>query len=385
MVEIVNVGICSSGKATSGGEKCMVELINQFSRLGYKQEIYLGFEGEGRDILPHSNLRLHVIERRKLKNRGKFFTLLAYFNIFLKSFFYVKKFNSESVIISHSDAWPDVVFAALLKRFNREAQWIAFNHMLLPESKYQTNPLLIRLYNYINQRAFFYFQKRSDLLVLVNEMYLNQVKKYNQNVLIVKYGREFKADKIRTFEEREIDLCFIGRFYPQKGVSEIPEICQELSKIWNGGKLKFIFIGTENRMSEDLKRRLAPMASHFEFEFLGFKAGFEKYDLLSKSKVFVFPSFFESFGIVYLDAISVGTPVVEYDLECFKAHRYGVIKVPFRNNKVFAQRIDSLLRDRELYNKQSTEGFQYSNNFSWQETAETLIGYFCTTPMQVES
>jgi len=220
---------------------------------------------------------------------------------------------------------------------------------------------------------------------LVNEMYLNQVKKYNQNVLIVKYGREFKADKIRTFEEREIDLCFIGRFYPQKGVSEIPEICQELSKIWNGGKLKFIFIGTENRMSEDLKRRLAPMASHFEFEFLGFKAGFEKYDLLSKSKVFVFPSFFESFGIVYLDAISVGTPVVEYDLECFKAHRYGVIKVPFRNNKVFAQRIDSLLRDRELYNKQSTEGFQYSNNFSWQETAETLIGYFCTTPMQVES
>jgi len=97
---------------------------------------------------------------------------------------------------------------------------------------------------------------------------------------------------------------------------------------------------------------------------------------LKKSRILVFPSYFESFGIVYLDAISVGTPVVEYDLPCFVDHKYGVIKVPFKDNNAFAESLKKLLINDALYKKLSLEGYRYSKEFSWDKTAETFERYF---------
>ena len=65
--------------------------------------------------------------------------------------------------------------------------------------------------------------------------------------------------------------------------------------------------------------------------------------------------------------------VIEYNLPCFVDHRFGVIKVPYQNNYSFAYAIKKLLVDQRLYKKLSSEGYNYSKEFSWDKTAKTLI------------
>ena len=104
--------------------------------------------------------------------------------------------------------------------------------------------------------------------------------------------------------------------------------------------------------------------------------GLDKYKILNNSKCFLFPSYYESFGIVYLEAISLGVPVFEYDLPIYQDHKYGVVKIPFLNNDIFSRQIVNLLKDKNAYDKLSFEGLEYSKLFSWTETAKLIFNNF---------
>lgn len=375
--KIVNIGICSSGVVCSGGEKCFVELVKQFYLLGYDQEIFLGLDVGKSDIVRDDRVKIIFVKKnhKEKANKSKGSVLLLYGNLFFRSIFSLRKYKEKIIVISHSDAWPDVVFAYLLKWLNPDAYWIAINHMLLPEKKYDTNVPIIRFYNYLNQCIFFLLQRKSNLLVSVNEMYRKQLERRNKNVLIIQYGKEREFERVRSFGERNTDICFIGRFFHQKGVYQILEICREIDRLLpkEQPKLSFQLIGEINPVAIEIRDGLKELDNRFVFDFTGFISGDAKYELLGKSKVFMFPSLFESFGIVYLDAISVGTPVVEYDLECFGDHKEGVLKAPFKNNKIFAQKIVEILKNRKYFEELSGKGYAYSSNFSWKNTADRIL------------
>lgn len=376
MKKIINVDICGSGVVSSGGEKCFAELVRQFNILGYDQDVYLGWRSKTKSDLPENkNVHLIFLIENINISKSKFLVPFYYFLIFTKSVFLVKKEKEKFILISHSDAWPDVIFSFLFKLVNSSCKWVAINHMLLPKKKYDTNPFYIRFYNLLNQKVFFIFQKKANLLVSVNIMYSKMLKKYNKNVLIIGYGSERNNISIRNYSQRDIDLCFIGRFYPQKGIFQIPNILSKVDKLLERKniKLSFIFIGEINENAKKLMQQLNSLSHRFDFKFVGFKSGEEKYELLGRSKLFIFPSNFESYGIVYLDAISVGTPVIEYDLECFNNHKNGVCKIPYLNNEIFARKIVELLNNENEYKFLSESGWKYSREVSWKNTAVRLL------------
>ena len=52
-----------------------------------------------------------------------------------------------------------------------------------------------------------------------------------------------------------------------------------------------------------------------DVEFVGFKTGFELADYYRMADVFVFPSEWETFGIVMIEAMACGTPVAAYQCQ----------------------------------------------------------------------
>lgn len=381
---IHNIYLCSYGVTLSGGEKFTYEVIPRWTRKHLCLN-YFGYSALTKEWKANNNIQTINLLKSSQKEKGKLRILILYFVIFFKSLKLIKKFkNKKNVIVSHSDAWPDTLFAFLLKLRNRDAHWIAISHMVLPGPwkgyKYVYTeeikiPSLIDLYQWLNQRIFFLLQKRADLLVSINPNDRESLVKKNKNVKIIRYGREYIGEPKFDLDKKVYDICFLGRFYEQKGLDEIPEILSSLRKTYDK-KLSAIFIGDKNDYSDWLERELKSRNLGYDIRFLGPKYGNEKYNLLKKSRILIFPSYFESFGIVYLDAISVGTPVVEYDLPCFVDHKYGVIKVPFKNNNAFTESLKKLLVDDTLYKKLSFEGYQYSKEFSWDNTAETFERYF---------
>lgn len=113
--KIINIAICSSGRVTSGGERCLIELMRQFNNLGLDQEVLLGYKESAIDICSKRNIRCHFLLKKSFNMKNKISTLFSYFLVFAKSIFLLRRYFEKIIIISHSDAWPDVLFSNLLK------------------------------------------------------------------------------------------------------------------------------------------------------------------------------------------------------------------------------------------------------------------------------
>ena len=107
-------------------------------------------------------------------------------------------------------------------------------------------------------------------------------------------------------------------------------------------------------------------------DYVGFISSDKKFDYIRKSKVFIFPSYYESFGQVALEAMANGLPVIAYDLPIYCVFEKGMIKVPILDNKTFAKEIMKLLNDKNYYNKISKDALNYASTFSWDKTGEEI-------------
>ncbi|MEK7172453.1 MAG: glycosyltransferase family 4 protein [Patescibacteria group bacterium] len=380
---IHNICVCHNGTLLSGGEKFTYEVIPRWAKK-FPSINYFYFSEPPREWEIDYKIKTINVSSEAFKENGTLRVLLFYFVAFFRSLKIIRKFDSEkNIIISHSSAWPDVLIAFLFKYKNPQAHWLAISHSLYYPNpffyqwlyiKKSRIPSLAEIYKWLVQEVFFILQKKADLLAGGNSIDKEKLLTKNKNVHIIRYGGEYKGKPEFNIENKIYDICFLGRFTEPKGVLEVPEILNNLKKICDK-KISAIFIARQDNYAGWLENKLKPLG--YDIKFLGAKYGEEKYDLLKKSKILIFPSYFESFGLVYLDAISVGTPVAEYDIPCLNTtHTCGVIKAPFKDNYAFAQNLKKLLTDQSFYQKLAKEGYEYSQTFDLDITAGDLERYF---------
>ncbi len=102
-------------------------------------------------------------------------------------------------------------------------------------------------------------------------------------------------------------VLFVGRMVHEKGPHVLLEAARiVLSRRWD---LKFIFVG-EGPMREHLMRRAHEMGIGAKVYFTGFVHDNELEVLYNIADIAVFPSLYEPFGIVSLEAMSMAKPVV---------------------------------------------------------------------------
>jgi phosphatidylinositol alpha-mannosyltransferase len=95
--------------------------------------------------------------------------------------------------------------------------------------------------------------------------------------------------------------------------------------------------------------------------------------LYKSSDLFVLPSNQESFGIVILEAMASGLPVVASAVggitNLVKDGQTGLLVPPY-NSDILAKAIIKLLGNPELIQKLSEEGKKQVQNYSWSEIAD---------------
>ena len=101
-------------------------------------------------------------------------------------------------------------------------------------------------------------------------------------------------------------------------------------------------------------------SSYPEVTFVGFKTGVDLAKFYQAADVFVFPSRFDTFGIVMIESMACGTPVAAYPVE-------GPIDVVvngvtgFLNNDLETAVEQCLLLDRDSV-------YENSKHFTWKRT-----------------
>ena len=180
-------------------------------------------------------------------------------------------------------------------------------------------------------------------------------------------------DKISEIKTGEIKfLLFIGRIEERKNISNIVEafeILKEKYKIPH----KFVFAGKPGFGHETIKYKIQNTKYSEDIVELGFVSEEEKWDLLRKADVFVFPTLYEGFGIPILEAQSVGCCVVASNNSSIPeiAGDSAVITNPEKPEEIAAS-INSFISNKSLKDDIIVKGLENVQRFSWDKCANEI-------------
>jgi len=176
------------------------------------------------------------------------------------------------------------------------------------------------------------------------------------------------------FSRDDTLLVTIGRLIPRKAISQLLVMMEALKE----GPVRLLILGTGPQASA-LKVEVANRQIEGKVSFLGHVEESAKFRILQISDLYVSTSQHEGFGLVFLEAMACGLPVVCYDFggqTDFLQDRETGYLVPLNDLDAFTKRCEFLISNPNLRNmmgeksKRRVEEFyidqcalQYENTF----------------------
>ncbi len=184
------------------------------------------------------------------------------------------------------------------------------------------------------------------------------------------------AVPLTRWQDGTRNILFVGRFEPRKGVLDLLKAYRILRK--TGCECRLLLVGGGPQERE--ARRYVATRRLKGVEFLGRVSDDEKAQLFRTCDVYVAPATGrESFGIVLLEAMAAGAPIVASDIHGYK----GVVRrgreallVEPGEPKEIAAAIARLLRDRELSESMAAAGLLRAEEFSWPRVTAKVDDYY---------
>ena len=192
-----------------------------------------------------------------------------------------------------------------------------------------------------------------------------------------KYQRNIDKNAVKRrygIESHEKIILFIGRLVPQKGVEylvrAIPLILQQHKDA------KFVVVG--DGWSRDYLENMVRSAGFGEkIRFLGFISDLELTELTMSADALVIPSVYEPFGIVALEGMAAGVPVVAANVgglaEIIEHERTGVL-VYSKNPESIAWGVNRILSDQGYANWLVQNAKKKVREvYSWEAAAQKTV------------
>jgi D-inositol-3-phosphate glycosyltransferase len=171
-------------------------------------------------------------------------------------------------------------------------------------------------------------------------------------------------------------ILFVGRIDPLKGVDNVIKALPHLRHI---PKLKLIIIGGgehSQRAIEQLQKLAHNLEVRNLVDFLGLIKHEELPYFYNAADACVVPSYYESFGLVALESLACGTPVVATDVGNHKnLIRQGETGYVIGDNDPcrLADKIALLLSRSETDTKSAQSIRATVNKLSWSNIAEAIV------------
>ena len=172
-------------------------------------------------------------------------------------------------------------------------------------------------------------------------------------------------------EDYEKIVLFVGRLVYEKG----PHIVLEAANILRRNDIKFLFVG-EGSMKPYLLELGRKLGISERLYFLGHIPDDILYAIYKIASVAVFPSLYEPFGIVALEAMALGTPVIASavgGLNEIVIDGYNGIKITPGSAYELAEAILKIIDNPSLSKKFVENAKNFIKNFTWEKAAEETI------------
>jgi len=179
-------------------------------------------------------------------------------------------------------------------------------------------------------------------------------------------------------------LLFIGRLEERKnivGIIKAFEILKEKYKIPH----KLILAGKAGFNYKKIQSCLSNSSYKSEIILTGFVGEEKKQELLKNAEVFLFPTFYEGFGLPILEAQNAGVPVVASNnssipevvqfprakllefQELSSRNNFSALLVNPKNSQAIAQATSKLITDKNIRDDIIKKGWENTQRFSWEK------------------
>ena len=180
-------------------------------------------------------------------------------------------------------------------------------------------------------------------------------------------------------------LLYVGRIEPLKGIDTLIEAIAHMRAASGAEQMSFCLaiVGGDPHLTPEVQsnemRRLKDLCHVHGLDDLVTFLGKRDQDLLpyyySAAEAVVVPSHYESFGMVALEAMACGTPVVASQvggLAYLVQDGVTGYTVPSNDCKALADRLGALIQDQALREQLGKQATELARDFSWEIIARRI-------------
>ena len=192
--------------------------------------------------------------------------------------------------------------------------------------------------------------------------------------------KEEAKDSLGFLNPNKKTILYVGRIEPIKGLDvlldaiKILKESQEIQLIIVGGSLS----GDTN--IDKLKGQAEKLGISQDVFFTGSLDQAKLKNYYSAADVFVLPSHYESFGLVALEAMACGTPVIASrvgGISSFVQDGADGYLVPWRCPEPFSDRIEVILNNDSLREYMGHSAKKKAHSLNWEKIAHRVSEYYC--------
>jgi len=303
----------------------------------------------------------------------------AYLISTVGSLWMIPRLPKFDLVFSDTDYFCDVIPALIYQKV-KKVPWIGMIHHQMDLSIQDFKQLLIRIPSLPLQRFSHYLMRKHAAGIFVyrsgmgEEVALSLQEKggSGNKIFYVNNGVNIAILSSLPEEKKEYLACFVGGIRLGKGIFDLVKIWKEVTNIIPSARLAVI--GDGPRM-EELRTKVSENNLNNTVILIGHSdqvSGFMK-----KSRVFLFPSYEEGWGIAICEAMACGLPVVAYDLPGYRGiFDGGIVTASLGDWQELARQVVRIMRDQELYRELQIKSAAKVADFDWEKIATQEVSIF---------
>lgn len=228
---------------------------------------------------------------------------------------------------------------------------------------------------------------RADIVVTVSENSKKEIIEYldvsEDKVRVIPNGVDADIYK-KNFSTEELDrvrkkynlpnrfILYLGTLEPRKNIEAIVEGFALYRR--HGGDLKLVIAGKKGWMYDSIFERVKGHSLENEVIFTGYVDENDKPCIYKMCQLFIFPSFYEGFGIPVIEAMAAGVPVITSNTSSLPevAGDAAVLVAPDDVN-MMEDSIAKIISDDMFRKELILKGKKQCEKFSWKKSAEELL------------
>ncbi len=270
--------------------------------------------------------------------------------------------------ITHTHLFQPRIYTTLANLFYRKTVLITHKHSIVNIKKHHLFILLEMVINFANKKIIAISESVKNSLSKFEFIPHNKIFVLHNCIDYQKFNKE--AVKKNNFDGNDIVIGIVGRIEKVKGIEYLILAMKIILAKFPNVKLEIIGDGSELSNLKSLAESSGISKSVFFFGKFKDVIPFYK-----RMDIFVLPSVLEGFGIVLLEAMASGIPVVATNVNGIKevvADMKNGLLIPSRNPEAIAQAVIKLIENPELTYNLVNNGLERARNFDIQSHINKL-------------